>query len=178
MWKFTNIQYSIAGSITEPVTLEDVKEWIGGLEGSTDFDNLLGSMITPARQDIENYLDVKLVDGAVSLYVTSTEDTDEITSFPYALNVPGTLTVTKITRGEDPEVMVLDDDYYLNGSLSFYDGGRYFLEYDISVEDVPETLKEAMKMLIAYRFANRGDQEKQHGIPEDVIEKIFRYKKM
>lgn len=177
MWKLSNIQHSEAGSITEPVTLADVKAWIGGLEGSTDFDDLLSSVIIPARQDVENYIDAKLVDGDVSLYVDSTEDSDEITSLPYALNLPGTLTISKIVRGETPETMILDEGYYLNGSLSFGSTGRYKIEYDLTGE-VPETLKEAIKMLIAYRFANRGDQDKQQGIPEDVKSKIDKYRQV
>lgn len=178
MWKLSKISVSEAGSITEPVNLDDCKAWIGGLEGSNDFDPVIESMITPARQDVENYIDAKLVDSSVSLYVDSSHEDDEITSLPYALNLPDTLTtVNKIVNGESPESMVLDDDYFLNGSLSFYNTGRYKIEYSIT-GDVPNTLKEAIKMLVAYRFANRGDQDKQQGLPEDVISKIFPFKKM
>lgn len=175
MWKLSNIQVTEAGSITEPVTVADVKEWIGGLEGVSDFDNLLDSMITPAREDIENEIEAKLVDASVSLYVDSSHEDDQLTSFPYALNIPATLTVNKIIRGESPEEMTLDEDYYLNGSLAFANTGRYKLEYDLT-GNIPETLKEAIKMIVAYRFANRGDQEKQQGIPEDVMSKIYKYK--
>jgi hypothetical protein len=174
VWKFQQIQVTEAGSITEPVTVDDVKEWIGGLGSSTDFDDLLASMITPAREDIENYIDAKLVDSTVNLYVDSTSEDDEITSLPKVFSIPDTLTITKIVKGQTPENVVLDEGYYLNGSLTFYNTGKYNVEYEITGE-VPDTIKEAIKMLIAYRFNNRGDQQLQQGIPDDIKAKIDKY---
>ena len=178
MITYSNIRVTETGTPTEPIDIEDVKEWIGGLDGVTDFDNLINSMVTAARQDIENYLNVKLVASTVSLYLDTTSDEDEIVVLPHSLYLPGSITTfNKIYRGEDPEAMAVDIDYYLNGTLSFTTGGRYQLGYSVSTA-TPETLKEAMKMLIAYRFANRGDQEKQQGIPEDVISKIHPFKQI
>lgn len=176
MITYSKIQVSETGTPTEPVTVSEVKAWIGGLDGVTDFDTLLTGMITGARQDVENFLNVKLVSSTVSLYVDTTKDTDEIFQLPYALTLPATIdTFNLIQRNQDPEAMAVDIDYYLNGTLSFTNGGRYQLGYSIPAT-TNETLKEAIKMLVAYRFTNRGDQEKQQGIPEDVVSKIQSYK--
>jgi hypothetical protein len=174
MITLSSIQVTETGT-TEPVTVDDVKAWIGGLDGVNDFDGLLGSMITSAREDIQNYLNLKLVASTVSLYLDTTNLNDEITVLPYTWQLPTSFTTfNRVWRGEDPEAMAVDIDYYLNGTLSFTDGGRYQLAYDVATT-VPGTLKEAIKMLVAYRFGNRGDQDKQQGIPEDVVGKIHPY---
>jgi uncharacterized phiE125 gp8 family phage protein len=178
MITLSNIQVTETGTPTEPVTVSDAKAWIGGLDGVTDFDGLIGTMITGARQDIENYLSLKLVPSTVSLYLDTTKCDEEITVLPYSLYLPSSFTVfNQINKGEDPTAMAVDVDYYLNGTLSFTTGGRYQLGYAVATT-VPQTLKEAIKMLVAYRFDNRGDQEKQQGIPEDVISKINSYKQI
>jgi hypothetical protein len=178
MISLSNIQVTETGTPTEPVTVDGAKTHIKGLDGVTDFDEEIGRFITAARQDIENYLSLKLVPATVSLYLDTTKDTDEITVLPYSLYLPPSFsTFNQINKGEDPEAMAIDIDYYLNGTLSFTTGGRYQLGYDVATT-VPETLKEAIKMLVAYRFNNRGDQEKQQGIPEDVISKINSYKQI
>jgi hypothetical protein len=176
MISLSNIQVTETGTPTEPVTVSDAKAWIGGLDGVTDFDGLIGTMITGARQDVENFLSLKLVASTVSLYLDTTKETDEITVLPYSPYLPSSFsTFNQINKGEDPTAMAVDVDYYLNGTLSFTSGGRYQLGYDVATT-VPETLKEAIKMLVAYRFNNRGDQEKQQGIPEDVVSKIHPYR--
>jgi hypothetical protein len=174
MITLSSIQVTETGT-TEPVNVDDVKAWIGGLDGVNDFDGLLGSMITAAREDIQNYLNLKLVAATVSLYLDTTKCEDEITVLPYSLSLPSSFTTfNQINKGEDPTAMAVDIDYYLNGTLSFTSSGRYQLVYDVATT-VPETLKEAIKMLVAYRFGNRGDQDKQQGIPEDVVSKIHPY---
>lgn len=159
---------------TEPVTLTEVKTWIGGLDA--DHDTLLTSMIAAARQDVEQYLNVRLINSSVSLFL-SMNDTDELPVLPFALAMPAEVTVNKIVKGAEDATMTVDEDYYLNGSFSINESGRYKLEYSLT-PTVPSTIKEAIKMLIAYRFANRGDNEKQIGLPEDVISKIHPYKQM
>jgi hypothetical protein len=171
----SNIQVS-EGSVVEPVSLDEAKVWLQ--IDFTDHDLLLTSMITGAREDIENFLSLKLVASTVSLYLDTTKETDEITVLPYSPYLPSSFsTFNQINKGEDPTAMAVDVDYYLNGTLSFTTGGRYQLGYSTAT-NVPETLKEAIKMLVAYRFDNRGDQEKQQGIPEDVISKIHSYKQI
>lgn len=178
MISFSNIQITETGTPTEPVTVDEVKAWISGLEGSTDFDTMLEGMITSARQDIENYLNLKLVDSSISLYASATKEDEEIYLFPYAENIGflSNVVVNKIVKGEADELLVENDGYYLNDVLSFTACGKFKVDYNIDASNVSSTLKEAVKMLVAYRFANRGDNEKQMGIPEDVVSKIHPYK--
>lgn len=176
MIQLSNIQVTDSGTPTEPVTLTEIKDWISGLTGVTDFDSILTPMIKAARQDIENRLNVKIVNSSVVMYVDSTNQ-DELPVLPYALSLPATITINKIVKGVTDTLMVVDEDYFLNGSLSFVEDGKYKLEYSITGA-VPETIKEAIKMLIAYRFANRGDNEKQMGIPDDIVSKIQPYQRI
>lgn len=168
-----------AATITEPVLLADAKLW--AKVDNSDEDDVIEAMITAARQDIENYLGVKLVDSSVIAFVNVKDEEEEFFQFPSAIRGmidESSLTVNYLTRGSDDELQAIDEGYFLDHGLSFGATGRYRLEYDIVVEAVPETLKEAIKMLVAYRYNNRGDQEKQQGIPEDVISKIHPYKQI
>jgi hypothetical protein len=74
-------------------------------------------------------------------------------------------------------VQTINDDYYLNGSLKVVSASKSKIAYSITPV-VPVAIKEAIKMLVAYRYNNRGDQEKQAGIPEDVKAKISKYQQI
>lgn len=180
MINISNIQITESDTITEPVTLGEVKTWIRGLEGVTELDDLFTSMITAARQDIENWLNLKLVDSSVSFYVSTTKEDDEVYQFPYAENIGFTsnTAVNKIVKGEADELMTENENYYLNDVLTISSCGKYKIEYDINASNVSSTIKEAIKMLVAYRYSNSGDQDKQQGIPEDILSKIHPYKQI
>jgi uncharacterized phiE125 gp8 family phage protein len=170
-----NIQVS-EGSVVEPVSLIDAKAWLQ--IDFTDHDTLLSSMITGAREDIEGELNLKLVNSTASFYVTTTKESDELNVFPYALfGWVGDVEINLIEDGEADELQLIDEDYYLNGSLKVVSAQRSKVAYSITPV-VPTAIKEAIKMLIAYRYNNRGDQEKQMGIPEDVLAKISRFKQI
>lgn len=165
------------GTAVEPVAVDDAKVWMR--VDYADDDTLIESMITAAREDIENELEIKLVDASVVAYVNVKDSEDEYLQFPGALkDTISNLVVNLLTKGSDDEEQVLDTDYYFDNGLSFSGTGKYKIEYDVDASAIPETLKEAIKMLVAYRYNNRGDQEKQQGIPEDVMNKIYKYKQI
>jgi hypothetical protein len=81
------------------------------------------------------------------------------------------LTVNLIQDGQTDELQVIDDDYYFNGSLKIGSASRNKVQYTVTPV-VPQTIKEAIMMLVAYRYNNRGDQKEQQGMPEDIEKKL------
>ena len=171
-----NIQVSESSS-TEPVSLNEAKAWLQ--IDFSDHDDLLSSMITGAREDIEQELNIKLVNSNASFYVTTTNDYEQLYVFPYAssLSWVGDVEINLIEDGEADELQTIDDDYYLNGSLKINSASKNKISYTITPV-VPTAIKEAIKMLVAYRYNNRGDQEKQMGIPEDVKAKVAKWRQI
>jgi uncharacterized phiE125 gp8 family phage protein len=171
-----NIQVS-ESSVAEPVSLDEAKAWLQ--IDFTDHDDLLSSMITGAREDIEQELNLKLVPSIASFYADTTKDGEEVTVFPYAFSMGqvSSVIVKLLEDGETDLTQIEDSDYYLNGTLKINGAQRSKVEYTITPV-VPTSIKEAIKMLVAYRYNNRGDQEKQMGIPEDVKAKISRYQQI
>jgi hypothetical protein len=162
-------------SPTEPVSLIEAKAWLQ--IDFSDHDALLTDMLLSAREDIEAELNWKLVEASVVVYVDTTKD-ETVNVLPHTFNLshvtPASLVVSGLEDGETDEILVEDDDYYFNGSLKLGEGS-FKLEYDI-VPVVPNSIKEAIKMLVAYRYNNRGDQQAQSGFPADIEAKISRYR--
>jgi uncharacterized phiE125 gp8 family phage protein len=158
---------------TEPVTLAEVKEWAN--VDHADDDSLLTSMIIGARQDIEGETNLRLVPNDVR--VTFTTDKASLISLPYG--PPTSLLIYEVDS--DGVETALDEDYYAvdGNSIAFTYTGKMSLTYVVGdPATVPQALKEAIKMLVAYRYNNRGDQEKQQGLPEDIKWKVKRYQQV
>jgi hypothetical protein len=124
-------------------------------------------------------LNGKLVEASVVAYANTTKP-ETLIVFPWALKYShvdlDNVTVYSLVDGEAAEELTINEDYYLNGSLKL-GTGSFKLEYGITPV-VPQALKEAIMMLVAYRYNNRGDQEKQQGIPEDIEAKISKYRQI
>jgi hypothetical protein len=172
----SNIQVS-EGSITEPVTLGEAKAW--AMVDHGDHDSLLTSMITGAREDIEAELNAKLVDSSVIMYMTTTQASEYLSKLPYALSFADVslTSVSLVEDGEADEVLTGDEDYYFNGVLKIAAAQTSKVEYEITPV-VPQAIKEAIMMLVAYRYNNRGDQPEQHGLPADIERKISKYRQI
>lgn len=177
MISLINIQVSEAVSITEPVSLDEAKAW--AMVDHGDHDALLTDMITGAREDIEQELNLKLVNSDASFYMDTTRGMEEISTFPYAMNLSqvDSVVVSLLEDGEDDEILTGDEDYYLNGTLKIVSPSRSKIAYSITPV-VPTSIKEAIKMLVAYRYNNRGDQEKQQGIPVDILTKVAKWRQI
>jgi hypothetical protein len=171
------IQVVESGSITEPVTVGDAKDWMK--VDYADDDSLISSMITGAREDIEQELNLKLVDSTASFYLDTTRCGEMVGTFPYALNLSqvSDLVVNLIEDGQTDVTQTLDSDYYFNGSLKIANASTNRIEYTITPV-VPQSIKEAIKMLVSYRYNNRGDQAEQQGIPVDILSKISRWRQI
>lgn len=176
MKDFYQIQIT-ESSPTEPVTLQEVKDF--AVIDFEDDDDLLSAMITTAREDIEQRLNWKLVEATAEAYVWAT-CAEQIFVFPHTLNLShvtaDSLIVSKLYDGLEDEVLTIDEEYFFNSCLKLLGSGQFKIEYGIT-PIVPNSVKEAIKMLVAYRYNNRSDQDKQ-GFPEDVEAKISKYRQI
>lgn len=152
---------------SEPVSLADIKTWLQ--VDFDDFDALLTSMGKGARQAIEKWTGQPLVAKTVTFDVEVT--TSETVQLP--LGTADDVTIVELDS-EDGESDVTDAYFRVNTIRMT--PGRYNVTYTanaVSNEDV----KEAIKMEVAERFANRGDNSKQ-GISEGAKEKLAPYRQV
>lgn len=158
-------QYGIvkleADNITEPVTLAEAKAYMG--VDYVDFDQLIEALITFERETVEEYCALALVKSTVTFHVETTQCKEPV-MLPYthkALNMV-------IKDESDTEI----EDYRAWGNiLKITEPGAYQVSYEIDPL-VPKALKQAILMLVAYRFNHRGDEDKQQGIPQDIQSKL------
>lgn len=163
--------------VVEPVTVQEVKDW--AMIDGTDFDLRIPNWITAARRNVERWCGVSLISGTVLFKTRLSKDGEVIQSpLPFALSMENVsdVVVNTAADGVDPELQVLDEDYYLDSSIRFVSNGTYNIAYTITYTAIPEDLKQAILMLVAYRYRNAGDQPLQLGIPEDVESVIQTYR--
>lgn len=166
----TSITATELDGIVEPVTLAEVKRW-ARIDYDED-DELLQEMIPAARETIEKETNLKLVPHTIE--VRGTLQRAGHLSLPYG--TPTILTVSLIDGEQDTALSSLE--YQLRGrSINLYDGGDYVTSYSVGTT-ISAGLKEAIKMLVAYRYQNRGDQEKQTGLPEDIERRISKHRQI
>lgn len=140
------------GTITEPVTLSEVKDWLQ--IDYPDKDALLTGMITGARRTAEKFLNLHLVEKTVVLDVTTS--CAEIVPLPFVFGLTD-LVVQELDESDAGSELTIGSEYFIRGNqlrLPVY--GRYTVSYK-TVPYVPEDIKEGVKMEIAERFANRGE---------------------
>jgi hypothetical protein len=143
------------GLVTEPVSLDEAKDWIGGLEGVTDFDEMITSMIKSSRVQIEKETSLALVAKTVTLDCVNTSAFNESVLLPYALQVSG-VTVKSLDSSFQETTLTVGTDYFLRGNTVVVGQGRFSIAYTI-VPVVNQDLKEIIKMDVAEKFKNRGD---------------------
>ena len=143
MIEYSNISVTDI-STTEPVTLPEAKEWLR--IDFADDDDLLTSMITGARQSLEKFLNIALVDKHVSFDVSGLEG--ENVRLLYG---GGTLTIEDIET-ETP----VTDFVTRSANLKLGYDGNFGISYDVTAS-VPQAIKEAILMEVAERYNHRGD---------------------
>lgn len=163
MTTYQRIQITEADDATEPVTLDEAKEWMR--VDFDDEDDLITAMITGARQSIEQFTNLALVDKSVVIDVITTCETDNIRL--YGIESIAEIAIEDI----DEEDAVDETDYKIRGAgVKVNYGGNFSLSYDIEPV-VPEALKEAIKMEVAERFANRGENNTTEGLSKSAQSK-------
>lgn len=142
------VDIAVTDPTTEPVTLNEAKDWIK--IDWVDDDAVVNRLITSCREAIENYTNCSLVEKTV----TCTVNLCDYFELPYG-PVKGNPTVT---QGEN----TITDYSKVEGQFMKVCGlrGIHKFVYNVGYENVPARLKEAILNEIAYRYQNRGDQSK------------------
>ena len=152
------------GETEEPVTVEEAKAW---MRVDYDDDNdLIEGMIKSARQSIEQFINLALVDKTVLIDVTTTCETDNI-RLPF-IDTIEEIDIEDIDGEDDVDV----ENYKIRGAgVKVNYGGYFSISYDIEPGEVPEGLKEAIKMEVAERYANRGENNGTEGLSKSAQSK-------
>jgi hypothetical protein len=148
------------GAVTEPVSLDEAKDYIRGLEGITEFDEVIEAMVESSRKYVESYTNLSLVPKAITLDCDNQKSCSDTLVLPYCTAVT-TVVVNRLDSSDAPTLITAGTDYFLRGNTLRLNPGRYSISYT-TVPNVTEDLKEAIKMDVADKF--RG--ENLQGISE------------
>jgi uncharacterized phiE125 gp8 family phage protein len=169
----------------EPVTLAEAKAHCR-VDTSTD-DTYIGTLITAARQWVEEYLDRALV---------HTQYTARYDRFPYEIELPrppmataGTTTAVTLTYtlGDDTTTTLPASEYRVDrqatpgvvrqlragtwpGNLDDYNAVTvtWFAGYGASGASVPAAIRHAILMLVSHWYEARGATVSTGAVPQDV----------
>jgi hypothetical protein len=130
---------------TEPITLIQAKEYLQ-VDISTD-DSLITRMITMARQNVEMFCGISIVDTT-------------ITHKAFNYDVPYLLPYSPLKSIESLEIDSEDidetDTDYVQGEYIVYSGAEMEVVYKTGWTSVPEGLKQAIYELMKLYYDNRG----------------------
>lgn len=167
MTEYLDISKVEAADVVEPVTLAEAKTWLK--VDYTDEDAMITDMITSARQAIEAYTNLALVDSDVTLSVTIDKS--------LRARLPFVRTIAEVEVTDTDDVILDADAYTIRGSyLSLNATGGYTITYSIEPGEIPKALKEAILMEVAQRYNNRGENKTGDGISESAKAKSDPYK--
>jgi hypothetical protein len=150
-----------AEDASEPLDLEDAKAF---MRVDYDDDNeLISSLIKASRKLIQKQLGKPLVKSDVTLTVKTS-----CAYAPIELAYYSNATAFAVSDLDTDSLAFTGDEYTITGNqIAINYKGAFALSWTETPE-VDADVLEAIKMLVAYRYNNRGDQEKQTGIPEDI----------
>jgi hypothetical protein len=158
--KVIDVSFTYDGPIVEPVTLQDVKDYIR--VDYNDDDAVITKLITFAREWAEKHAAISIIPRTVTAWLTSVNRIE----LPYGPvttplidvevnNFSGVVQTGALLIGSDYPRIVGDGDYVVTYDTGFADP-----------DDVPEGLKIAICAKVLAQFENRGDEwkEKYDGI--------------
>lgn len=148
----------------EPVNLSEAKAWIKVANSYTDDDTIITALITVAREQLEQYLAISIPVKDVTAVLCNEAGGIFI---PYA-------PVNEITAVYDENDEELDETGY-GVTIGSFPQLKYpvtsvvKVEYEAGYATVPEALKRAVLMQIAYLYEHRGDEIDSIGISKDAL---------
>lgn len=155
-----DIVFTDPGVITEPVTLDEMKNY---LKVSTTADDIMiTEMITEARVWVEKRCGISIIERAVTAIVEVMNEQE----LPYGPIQKSTIVVLN-SDGDtvtSPVLIGLDGGYI---SLRGY--GRFEITYTAGMTTVPEDLRGAIKAYVAFSYENRGDELDKSAQPFAVL---------
>jgi uncharacterized phiE125 gp8 family phage protein len=169
----------------EPVTLAEAKAHCR--VDTSDDDTYIGTLITAARQWVEEYLDRSLI---------HTQWTVRMDSFPYEIELPrppiataGTTTAVSLTYtlGDDSTATLSTSSYRVDrdstpgvvrqlrsgtwpANLDDYNAVQvtYWAGYGATGASVPAAIRHAILMLVSHWYETRGASVATGAVPQDV----------
>jgi hypothetical protein len=152
----------VSMSQSEPVTLAEVKLW-GKIEHD-DEDDVLDSLITSCRDELERYLKIAFVTQAWG-------DQFECVEQPlYAPRLPLTAVTMTVNGNQYTEFKFNQATGRVKTAQPIYDAD-IVVTYTNTVTALQPVLKTALLDLISYRFYNRGNAEAMQ-MPMDIKNRI------
>lgn len=165
--------------IVEPLTVNEVKNYLrleGFIDSSdsipSDFDDddaLIADLITSARERIEEFTGLSLIPKTLEIEFTNLAGNFEIPFGPVT-------TILNVKDDEGDSISTDDFDVSLNGRI--LKNPKYenmTMLYEAGYTDLPKGLKDAMYKEVAYRYINRGDENKE-GMSREAMNLASRYK--
>jgi len=159
---------------TEPVTKEQAKEWLKMEEIDTD-DEIITDLITEARQWLEKYCGICLVESQVDALV-SVKNRQEL---PYGpVRDLSAITITDLNDNAIStgciQIQGFDNNFPV---LMGY--GQFKVSYVSGYDPIPQPLLGAMKSYIAFAYEHRGEDldENSSSFAPKARQKAFPYRR-
>ena len=138
---------------TEPVTLQEAKDWMA--VKTTEEDDIIEDLITRARQMVEKYTGLSFGEKEITAVIHA-----DGCGTPYALPYGPTISITSVLNRvafSSSEVMVDGEDYQLQAGLFICRvEGLMEIVYEAGFLELPEELKGDILRVVAWLFQNRG----------------------
>lgn len=160
-----------SGPVTEPVSLEEMKNYLrqeGFIDDDdstaiTDFeddDTMIEELISGNRETLEELLNVSIVSHSWrAVGATNLAGNVQLKYAPVSYKNSGSITITSILDSEGEAYDESDADVVrlVGNFLKFPNDCDMTIEYDVVVIDVPKTIKTEIMRMVAYQYENRGD---------------------
>lgn len=150
--KYNAAQTTFSGSITEPVTKDEVKAYCKLSTGTAE-DTLLGIFITAAREQCEAYSNISFIPRTVTAIVTNLCGGIFL---PYG----PTGSITSVTD-KDGNILVENETYIIQGTtwkqLLTPKQDGLIVVYAAGYATIPSELKLAILQQVFYLYENRGE---------------------
>lgn len=145
----TSIKFN-DGSVTEPVSLQDAKDWCR--ISVSDDDAIITALITTARQQCEQYAAIGFISRQIVATLTNLNGNiyfpyGPVTSTPVLLDCDGNAISNAKIDGEDFKFLVYPKLSRINAT------------YNAGYSILPQQLKTALLQQVAYLYENRGDAQ-------------------
>lgn len=172
------IETKVVDTGAEPVTVAQAKSYMSVT--SSDYDDLIEELITVARQRVEQFTHLSLVEKTVNLYV----EVCKPVSLPY--QPLGSITSVKVVQGQlddgNPDYLTLEatnKDYILIGDdiceLHSNYSGIHEIIYTTAAKSEAGLLL-SVKMVTNWLFRNRLDEPA--AMPQSIFEHAKPFKQM
>ena len=139
-----DVQFSLEG--LDPVTVTDVKNWLK--IDLPDDDALIAFLISGARTQIENYVNLSLVNRTVKATIKN-----GLGNFLLPYGPVKAITTTTTLSGD--AITITNQGNIINES---FDGGNAVITYTAGFTTLPANLRVAWLQQCAYLYENRGDE--------------------